>query len=1201
VNEPFLISDEKLQTLSATRQGRVSIAGYNYQAAYAVARLAAMTVRQPVLGLNDWPRQLRYDWGEDLDEVCEGNAVLFTQCKRVDTIGQPASLAEILLGFAPKWLWTPDSERGRVSFRLVCSDTRFATESPLSETFKLEVREHFLEKLKKPAGQYSDRAVWVADAEAVSPEELFDGLWNKFKCIYLPPDVVDVEPAGPRLAAEKEALRVLLERGLIDSAGQSSVLGRLRRLIHDNLITFDPTNQASPPLFDLSPRRLDRADVNAAIDPWRPATHRQPPFLLVDRTFLSEQRELTREQYVARQPDWRDVAHGYDATIKFIERDQTGALESAVREKVIDRLGLGGKLPALFVAGAPGDGKTTIVRRVAAKLVDSGELLIADTGVGLREPPGEPDEYVQAIERLQSFGRPIVLLLDDPLYAESPWLDVLKKLNRPGLKLGVLAASPQFLFNEHQGQLRAYESLTFEMARTSQRERESLAAVYGRAVSSGAEEDFLVVAMEAAAGVSFREIIDRLWLNLADGRDLSSARTLSDLPWQTRAYLFVCFFSRAYEACPEPLLLRLLEMTGGVPGTSDVRTELQRVRHFAGWRIFRIGQRSKRMAEYQGRPITAAHTLIARYAWEQRPLPWCDMDNSIIEASVVVPESIYDIANLAVRLRSKWFANSILGAADSDFARKVVERWGHESGIETRYVALLVSEFLIAGEVALVRATSETFIRRARPDSQGWLAALSLWFLRHSLGGPKEFPAEVDLLSLIRTADFSVAPNRASQFAQRLKSKPAFRDAFVTRLLDALDGKLSWSLDGTLLTYLFAIAPASELWSRIPRITEWLEIHATDTTVRTRFLSFLHQLPAEFSDLRAEVARQTVRWLEEHGEDTSVRTQFFSFLLQLPPEFSNMRAEAAWKTTKWLAEHGENASVRAQFLSYLLQLPAEFSNLRADAVRQTAKWLEEHGEDTFVRTQFLAYLLQLPAKFSGLRANAAQQTATWLEEHGEDTSVRTQFLSFLLQLPADFSTLRGEVARQTAKWLEEHGEDTSVRTQFLSFLLQLPAEFSTMRADAARQTAKWLEEHGEDTSVRAQFLFFLLKLPAEFSTLRANAARQTAEWLEKHGEDTSVRTQFMAFLATLNRVGDWQRFATDALGSAAELVVRSGWPRHHETLINSFPRVHRALLSSLTTNDSEAVRKALQISHDAWAEWWVRNASAGVPYDLPLP
>src|SRR5437660_76613 len=126
MTEPFLISDDRLHALSATRQGRVSIAGYNYQAAYAVARLASMCIRQPVLDLEDWPQRLRYDWGEDLDEAHDDGTVRFTQCKRVSTIGRPASLAEVLTGFAPKWLWVQESERDRLRFRLVCSDPRFA-------------------------------------------------------------------------------------------------------------------------------------------------------------------------------------------------------------------------------------------------------------------------------------------------------------------------------------------------------------------------------------------------------------------------------------------------------------------------------------------------------------------------------------------------------------------------------------------------------------------------------------------------------------------------------------------------------------------------------------------------------------------------------------------------------------------------------------------------------------------------------------------------------------------------------------------------------------------------------------------------------------------------------------------------------------------------------------------------------------------
>ncbi len=1161
MTEPFLIRDENLRALSATRQGRVSIAGYNYQAAYAVARLASMAVRQPVLALQDWPRRLRYDWGEDLDEACDGGTVIFTQCKRVATIGQPASLAEILAGFSPKWLWVPEAERDRLRFRLVCSDPRFAVSETWSDSLKAEVRGHFLTRLQKPAGQQSDRAVWMDDAAAVGHEALFEALWERFDCIYLPADVVDSEPAGPRLTAEKEALRILLEWSQIDSSDQTHVLGRLRRLIHDNLITFDPANESVPPSFDRSPRLLDRADVNAAIDPWRPTTQRRPPFLLVDRTFLSEQRALERKQFVARQPDWRDVAHGHDETIKFIERDQTAALEIEVFDKVVTRIGRAGKLPTLFVAGAPGDGKTTITRRVAARLVDSGKLLIADTGVGLHEPPGEPDEYVQAIERLQSFGRPLVLLLDDPLYADSPWLDVLRKLNRPGLQVGVLAASPQFLLDEHKAQLlRSCDLKTFEMARTSQHERDSLAALYGRSVSSNAEEDFLIVAMEAATGFAFSEIIARLWLTLADGRDLSSARNLSDLPWQTRAYLFVCFFSRAYEACPEPLLLKLLEMTGGVLGTSDVRTELQRMRYFAGWRIFRIGQRAWAGLDFQGAPITAAHTVIARQAWEQRPLPWCDVGGAIIEASVNVPQTSRDVSSLAVRLKATSLDSSTSEA--DDFAVKLLERWQQEFSIETRYLCDFVSTFSRLGHAEQVRSFREILLRRATLNFQGWLAALRLWFLRYDTEQQKEFPPELDVLSVIQSADFSIAPNRASQFGKLLEHDKPLLDAFVTRLFDAFDGKLSWKLDSAILTYLLKITSPAQLLPRVSQIEMWLEAHPEATDVRVTYLSFLLQLPQEFSGLRAEAARQTAEWLKVHDADASVRTQYLSFLRQLPQEFSGLRAKAARQTAEWLKVHDADASVRTQYLSFLARLPPEFSNLRAEAARQTAEWLKVHDADASVRTQYLSFLRQLPQEFSGLRAKAARQTAEWLAAHDENTDVRTQYLSFLRQLPQEFSGVRAEAARQTAEWLKAHDENMNVRTQYLSFLRQLPPEFSNLRAEAARQTA---------------------------------------EWLAAHSEDTSVRTQYMVFLSSIKPVGEWQRLACDALRAVAELMVRAGWPRQHQILITSLPHLHLALLRTLKAHDSEAVRKVLQVSHDVVAEWYDRHPSEKRGYDLPLP
>ena len=80
MSDDFFIPEERLATLKATPAGRSGDGGYNYQRAYGVARLAGMGTAEPVLGLpDDYPRLLRYDWAEDLDEVLSDGSVCFTQ------------------------------------------------------------------------------------------------------------------------------------------------------------------------------------------------------------------------------------------------------------------------------------------------------------------------------------------------------------------------------------------------------------------------------------------------------------------------------------------------------------------------------------------------------------------------------------------------------------------------------------------------------------------------------------------------------------------------------------------------------------------------------------------------------------------------------------------------------------------------------------------------------------------------------------------------------------------------------------------------------------------------------------------------------------------------------------------------------------------------------------------------------------------
>jgi hypothetical protein len=1136
---PFLIPDKQLRALTATRQGRVSIAGYNYQAAYAVARLVAMALRQPVLDLEDWPTQLRYDWGEDLDEACNDNTVRFTQCKRVATIGQPASLAEVLLGFAPKWLWVPESQRDKLGFRLVCTDPRFADGEALTKEVKDEVWKNFSKQLGGPAKQRSDRAQWADEAEKVGHDVLFEALWSRLECVYLSGEVIESGPGGPRLEAEEEALVLLLKWGQIDASYQPQVLEKLRRLIHDNLITFDPANESAALSIANEPRLLFRADVEGAINSFRPASHRPAPFRLVDRTFLSEQRELERKQFVARQPEWSDLVHGPDDTIKFIERDQTDALERAVLEEVVARIGGAGKLPALFVIGAPGDGKTTLTRRVAARLVDAGTVLIADTGVGLQEPPGNPDEYVQAIEKIQEFGRPVILLLDDPVYAGSPWLAVLQKLNRPGLRVGVLAASPQFLLEEHKSELRACRVKPFSMARISEGEREALAAVHGRTVTHRSEDDFLVVAMEAAAGVSFSEIIERLWLTLADGRDLSSARRLDDLPWEMRAYLFVCFFSRAYESCPEPLLHKLLEISGGVSSTADVALELERMKQFTGWRIFRIGQATRadrsgqrswttRKArwtwasmDYEGAPIAAAHAVIARQAWEQRPLPWCDVGKEIIEGSLAVPTVIRDVVSVAVRLTSMTVTKAEWSKDGDDFAKRLIERWFAEPTVETQHLSRMVLSFSKLRRAKWVWPFRQKLVDRAIPDAQGWLAAQRLYFIPSKGTSRLGFPEELDLEAIIRSADFYYSATAATHFGQLLEPFANLRHAYISRLFDAFDGKLEWRLSPVLLTYLLTIAPIDDLLDRVSQI---------------------------------------IGWMDDNPEDGHVRTQYLAFVLKLPEELASLREAAA---------------------------------------RNTANWLDEHTDNNYVRTQYLSFLLKLPAEFAHLREAAAWQTAKWLDDHPEDSSVRTQYLSFLLKLRKDPSHLQA-AAIQTEKWLDEHPDDNEVRTQYLSFVLKLPKEFSDPRVAVIKQTAEWLDQHPKDSIVRTKFLAFLIALPAEFAAEREAAALQTAQWLTDQPHDINVREQFLRFLWKMQAVGYWQRLARIALKDAMHLIERSGYQKRHQVMIMSAGRLHQKLVRSLATDDSLVTRQILRRSHKIANTWFHRNRSEDEP-QFPLP
>ena len=62
MSHPFLVSEQQLESLRATRQGRVSLGGFNYQASFAIWQMAAMVAPRRSLNLDQVPTVLRYDW-----------------------------------------------------------------------------------------------------------------------------------------------------------------------------------------------------------------------------------------------------------------------------------------------------------------------------------------------------------------------------------------------------------------------------------------------------------------------------------------------------------------------------------------------------------------------------------------------------------------------------------------------------------------------------------------------------------------------------------------------------------------------------------------------------------------------------------------------------------------------------------------------------------------------------------------------------------------------------------------------------------------------------------------------------------------------------------------------------------------------------------------------------------------------------------
>jgi tetratricopeptide (TPR) repeat protein len=1136
MNEVFCIPEDRLLELASTRSGRISYAGYNYQCGYAVSRLASMVTSKPLFGLTDYPKHLRYDWGEDLDEVLDDDSVCFTQCKRVDDIGQPAKLADVLLGFAPKWLWTASNDRNRVRFRLVNCDPRFQS-GYTEEDARSDVLSQFKKLLATAPNPKSDRFLWKKDAVAVGFEALFDALWSNLSFVYVDSTVIADDPAGVVLFGEAAARDLVLKYGFATGATQKAAIADLRCVINENLIAFDPTNDEGASFVARAPIRIDAADVRLALAD-KKESHRPPPFTRVDRVLLSKARVQRKEKFLFQSPEWPHVVHGADDDVKFVERDQTDALRQKVRESLIQPLLRGtSNLPALFVIGAPGAGKSTLVRRVVATLVESGEVAAADAGLNLAGGPVDLQSYAEDLQELAGAGRPVLLVLDDPLFEESGWIDLLIHLKQPGFRVAVIAATPDFLHQRYRSQLSKLSSSEFWVGPPSPQEKQRVAEIYGRDVSTFGEhsDDFLVMVAEAESGEQFTKIMDRLWQTLNGGRPFDNNLSFNELPWEVRAFWFVCFLHRWYTLFPLDNLKAALELSGGTGKAVNVMTALERLKSQSGWSIFRHAVTRASAGTYRCDVVSAAHQKIASVAWNQRPMAWFDseVNKTLAQSSVAEPQSVHSFAIVAATI-AKTEPNS-----PTSFARVLIDHWQKAAAesprVETRYFCAFVNALILNSGHKLVGQMRETLLARAI-GKDGWIAALQLWLIPSDDAKASSFPEDIDLMSLLAIADFSLAPGRAIRLCRQLADAKKLVNAIYHRLFASLEGRLDWEIGSPLLVWLLSHGPQAECAVRLSHILHWLERHDEDSRVRTQYLTFLQGLPATFDDQRAQAVADTADWLKRHDENSEVRTKFLTFLQGLPEAFDEQRTQAVVDTADWLKRHDENSHVRTQYLTFLQGLPAEFDEQRTLVVADTADWLKCHDEDSHVRAKFLTFLQGLPAEFDGQRTLVVADTADWLKRHDEDSEVRTKYLHFLQGLPAEFDEQRTLVVADTVDWLKRHDEDSHVRAKFLTFLEGLPAEFDEQRTQVVADTADWLKRHDEDWEVRTQYLHFLQGLPAEYDEQRTQVVADTADWLKRHDEDSHVRTQYLTFLQGLPAAFDEQR--TQVMKDMAQWLER---------------------------------------------------------------
>lgn len=833
------------------------------------------------------------------------------------------------------------------------------------------------------------------------------------------------------------------------------------------------------------------------------------PFLVIDEAFLNEERQKPKVPYIARPPVWADVVHGQNADVRFLDREQFNPLLSAVDRQLLEplRRGTDRRLHTLFVTGAPGCGKSTLVRHAAATLVQRGDVLVADLGVNHgRLIADDLESYVKGLAQLAAGDRPVLLLMDDPFFANSGWGLLLETLARPNYSgIAVLGASPTYLYETYGRPLSGHQVVlnTFTLGATTSNERLSLAEMYGvrsdPAVSRaiGRHEDLLVFAMETASGNSFSQIIERIWSTLNDGLAITPKSSMADVEWPVIAFLLASYLHRQYVMCAEPLL-RAYVVDQVKAMQTDFVAELSDLTLSEGWHIFRIAMQD--MGASRIAMIGTMHARVAARAWQVRPFKAIDLANLLARASANAPECAPQLAEfiLACQLSND--------SHDRRVALKVAEQW-RDDRISTSELSALVHGLRATPAARPFRGVLRDRLKRR--DSQSWLAAAELITLERRGSPERARLSQIELPYCLKLADLSADSSVAIELlgskssARRLEFAATLRNSIE----GVLGGGLAWELDGKLLIWLLRNQSDEEIHLLLPRIYDWLDARPEEERARIALIEWYASNAATIEpDEIGHLLHRVSEWVYLLPDNQNVTSAFFGLATALLKSADSPPTRLIEEISSWLDFRPGDAYLRERFLRLLAKHYSQAPEMAADAVTETLAWLAINPEADDVRWALLMLVLAAPG-----HAQTAQvicEAHTWLCRHPEDKRVRVAWVQLLQVAPV---AAVQEAMPDVLAGLGDDQDNPGARSALSGLAHALSCHPN--RAEIIDQACTWLGSHPDDGRVRAALLAVVRELPGHphVGTIIADARR----WLGRHPEDAKVRGSFVALARAL--------------------------------------------------------------------------------------